>query len=105
MRGLGDIIKQAESMQRSMEAMQEEMRGARVTGESGGGMVKVTVNGKHEALKVEIDPALGDERSLLADLVASAITDAARRVEALQKEKLASLVRSMGLPPGFMPPF
>lgn len=105
MRGLGDIMKQAESMQRGVEAMQEEMRNARVTGESGGGMVKVTVNGKHEALKVEIDPAIGDERSLIADLVASAITDAARRVEALQKEKLASLARSMGLPAGFTPPF
>ena len=105
MRSLGDIMKQAESVQRAMEAMQEEMRNARVTGESGGGMVKVTVNGKHEAVRVEIDPALGDERSLLEDLVASAITDAARRVEALQKEKMSSLARSMGLPPGLTPPF
>ena len=70
------------------------------TGESGGGLVKVTLNGRFEALRVEIEPGLEDDRVVLEDLIAAAMNDAVRRVEAAQKEKMTDLAERLGLPPG-----
>lgn len=98
------LMRQAESMQRAMQALQKELQDTLVTGESRGGMVRVTLNGKFEAHRVEIGPAAQAQPSLLESLVESAFTDAAERVQALQQEKLSSVAQSLGLPPGFNPP-
>ena len=97
--GLGNLMKQAQQMQEKMQQMQEEVAKLEVTGESGAGLVKVTINGAHNCRRVEIDP------SLLEDLVAAAFNDAARRIEETQKEKMASVSSGMQLPPGFKMPF
>ncbi len=71
-----------------MQKMQEEIAQLEVTGESGAGLVKVTINGAHNCRRVEIDPSLlEDDKEMLEDLVAAAFNDAARRIEETQKEK------------------
>ena len=97
--GLGNLMKQAQQMQ-------EEVAKLEVTGESGAGLVKVTINGAHNCRRVEIDPSLlEDDKEMLEDLVAAAFNDAARRIEETQKEKMASVSSGMQLPPGFKMPF
>ena len=104
--GLGNLMKQAQQMQDKMQKMQEEIAQLEVTGESGAGLVKVTINGAHNCRRVEIDPSLlEDDKELLEDLVAAAFNDAARRIEETQKEKMASVSAGMQLPPGFKMPF
>ncbi len=103
---LGNLMQQAQQMQAKMQAMQEEIAKLEVTGEAGAGMVKVTLNGKHEARRVELDPALlGDDKDMLEDLIAAAITDASHKVERTQKEKMAEVTGGMNLPPGLNLPF
>lgn len=102
MKGLGDLFQQAQSMKRAVEELNSEMGKARITGESGAGMVKVTINGAYEALGTQIDPTIlaglsEDERTMVEDLVAAAVTDAARRLRQLQQDKMASLASD--LPP------
>jgi len=97
--GLGNLRKQAQQMQDKMAQVQEEIAAMEVTGESGAGLVKVTINGAHNCRRVEVDP------SLLEDLVAAAFNDAARRVAETQKEKMAAVSSGMQLPPGFKMPF
>ncbi len=88
-----------------MQKMQEEIAQLEVTGESGAGLVKVTINGAHNCRRV-IDPSLlEDDKEMLEDLVAAAFNDAARRFEETQKEKMASVSSGMQLPPGFKMPF
>ena len=104
MKGIGDLFQQAQSMKRAVEELGSEMSKARVTGESGAGMVKVTINGSYEALRAEIDPTVlaglsEDERTMVEDLVAAAVTDASRRLREFQKEQMASLTRGVNLPP------
>ena len=83
-----------------MQKMQEEIAQLEVTGESGAGLVKVTINGAHNCRRVEIDPSLlEDDKEMLEDLVAAAFNDAARRIEETQKEKMASVSSGMQLPP------
>lgn len=83
-----------------MQKMQEEIAQLEVTGESGAGLVKVTINGAHNCRRVEIDPSLlEDDKEMLEDLVAAAFNDAARRIEETQKEKMASVSAGMQLPP------
>ncbi|MGE0858533.1 MAG: YbaB/EbfC family nucleoid-associated protein [Gammaproteobacteria bacterium] len=104
--GLGDLMKQAQKMQADMERLQAEIAATEVTGESGGGMVKVLMNGRHDVRKVTIDPLLMQEdRGMLEDLLAAAVNDANRRVEALSKDKLSGLTAGMPLPPGVKLPF
>jgi DNA-binding YbaB/EbfC family protein len=77
-----------------------------VTGEAGGGMVKVTMNGRHDARSVEIDPSLiGDDVQMLEDLVSAAINDAVRKIEVTTKEQMAGLTAGLNLPPGMKLPF
>jgi hypothetical protein len=77
-----------------------------VTGESGGGMVKVTINGRHEAKRVQLDPSVPmDDREMIEDLVAAAFNDAAHRLEAMTQEKMSGLMGGMNLPPGLKLPF
>ena len=90
----------------AMQKMQEEIAQMEVTGESGAGLVKVTINGAHNCRRVEIDPSLlEDDKDMLEDLVAAAFNDAARRIDETQKEKMASVSSGMQLPPGFKMPF
>ncbi|AZT84083.1 YbaB/EbfC family nucleoid-associated protein [Marinobacter sp. NP-4(2019)] len=106
MNGMGDMMKKAQKMQEEMQKAQEEIAKAEVTGESGAGLVKVVMNGRHDVRKVEIDPSLmSEEKDILEDLLAAAVNDAVRRVEANQKDKMSGLMSGMGLPPGFKMPF
>jgi len=103
---IGNLMKQAQKMQAEVERVQREIAAAEVTGEAGGGMVKVVMNGRHDLRKVDIDPALlADDKAMLEDLVAAAVNDANRRVEALSKEKLGSVTAGLDLPPGVKLPF
>lgn len=104
--GLGSMMKQVQKMQEDMQKVQEELASEKVVGEAGGGMVRVTMNGRHEAVSVEIDDALvGEDKEMLEDLVAAAINDAVHRVEKNSQEKLAGVTSGLGLPPGFKLPF
>lgn len=105
--GLGNLMKQAQDMQARMQKIQEEIAQTEVTGESGAGLVKVTINGVHSCRRVEIDPSLlaVDEKEMLEDLIAAAYNDASRRLEDVQKEKMAQVTGGMSLPSGFKMPF
>ncbi len=103
--GLGNIMKQAQKMQEEMQKQQAEIANMEVTGESGGGMVKVTLNGKHEARRVEIDESIIDDREMLEDLIAAAINDATHKVEALTQDQMANMLGGLNLPPGVKLPF
>ena len=99
---MNNLLKQAQAMQEKVKQMQEEIAQAEVTGEAGAGMVKVTMNGRHDVRRVEIDPSLmSEEKEMLEDLLAAAVNDAVRRVEANQEEKMAGLTGGMPMPPGF----
>jgi len=104
MKGLGDLMKQAQQVQEQMQEMQEEMSRLEVTGESGAGLVKVIMNGRHEVKRVSVDDSLlKEEKSLIEDLLAAACNDAVHRVERLQQEKMSGLATGFGLPGGKMP--
>lgn len=104
--GLGNLMKQAQQMQEKMQKVQEEIANMEVTGESGAGLVKVTINGAHNCRRIEIDPSLmADDKDMLEDLIAAAFNDAARCIEEAQKEKMANVSNGMQLPPGFKMPF
>ena len=106
MKGLGNLMKQAQQMQANMQKAQEEMANIEVTGQSGGGMVKVTMTCRHDVKRVEIDDSLvGDDKEMLEDLVAAAMNDAVRQVEKTTQEKMSGLTAGMGLPPGMKLPF
>ena len=104
--GIGNLMKQAQQLQANMQKAQAEIAAMEVTGESGGGMVKVTINGQHEAKRVQIDPSVPlDDREMIEDLVAAAINDAVHRLEAATQQKMSSLMGGMNLPPGLKLPF
>lgn len=104
--GLGNLMKQAQQMQERMQKMQEEIAQLEVIGESGAGLVKVTINGAHNCRRIEIDPSLmEDDKEMVEDLVAAAFNDAVRRAEELHKEKMASVTAGIPLPPGMKFPF
>jgi DNA-binding YbaB/EbfC family protein len=104
--GLGNIMKQAQQVQESLQKAQDDLANMEVTGESGAGMVKVTMTGRHDVKRVEITPDLmNDDKEMLEDLLAAAVNDAIRRVEEMTKEKMSGLTSDMGLPPGIKLPF
>lgn len=106
MANFGNMMKQAEALQRNMQKAQEEIALLEVTGEAGAGMVKVTMTGKHEVKRVQIEPAvIGEDREMLEDLVAAAINDAVRRVEVESQQRMSSLMSGLRLPPGMKLPF
>lgn len=107
MKNLGQLMKQAQEMQSRMSEMQERLQEAEVVGQAGGGMVQVTVNGKHEVRRVKIDPALIDpaEAEVLEDLIAAAVNDARGKIEVFMQEEMQKLTGGMNLPPGFKLPF
>ncbi|MCG6866581.1 MAG: YbaB/EbfC family nucleoid-associated protein [Thiogranum sp.] len=104
--GLGNLMKQAQQMQANMQKAQEEIAGMELIGESGGGLVKVTMTGRHEARRVEIDDSLiGEDKDMLEDLVAAAINDAAHKIDAATQERMAGMTAGLNLPPGMKLPF
>ena len=92
-------------MQEEMQKQQAEMANIEVTGESGGGMVKVTLNGKHEARRVEIDETLMDDKEMLEDLISAAINDATHKIESKTQEQMSEIMGGLNLPPGMKLPF
>ncbi len=104
--GMGNIMKQAQEMQEKMQRVQEEVAKAEVHGEAGAGMVKITMNGRHDVSDVTIDPSvLEEDQELLEDLLAAAVNDAVRKVDANSKAKMEEATAGLNLPPGFKMPF
>ncbi len=103
---LDQLMKQAQKMQENMQKAQEELANIEVTGQAGGGMVSVVMNGRHEVRRVRIDDSLlGEDRDMLEDMIAAAVNDAVQRVEKTNKDKMASLTAGIPLPPGMKLPF
>jgi|SRR5690606_25887036 len=106
MKGLGDLMKQAQEMQANMQKMQEDLANAEVTGESGAGLVKVVMNGRHDVKRVHIDDSLmSEDKEMLEDLLAAAVNDAVRKVENKSRDEMSKVTAGMGIPPGFKMPF
>ena len=103
---LAGLMKQAQQMQDNMKRAQEELAQTEVEGQSGAGLVKVTMTCRHDVKRVTIDDSLlGEDKDMLEDLIAAAMNDAVRRVESVSQEKLAGVAGGLGLPPGFKLPF
>lgn len=107
MKNIGALMKQAKEMQAKMETMQAEMESAEIDGQSGGGMVKVTVNGKGQMRALKIDPALVDpaETEVMEDLIVAAVNDAIGKVEEQKAEQMKEMTGGMPLPGGMKLPF
>lgn len=107
MKNLTDIMKQVQSMQSRMGDMQQKLETLSVTGQSGGGMVRVTMNGKATVQSISIDPSLMKEaeREILEDLLVAACADAKSKVEVLAAEEMKAITGGMQLPPGMNLPF
>jgi len=104
--GIGQLMKQAQKMQADMQKAQEEMSTITVVGESGGGMVQITMTCKHQVQAIEIeDSLLGDDKEMLEDLITAAFNDAVRKVESTVQEKFSGMASGMSLPPGMKLPF
>ena len=105
--GMGNLMKQAQQMQADMQKAQEEVARLEVTGQSGGGLVSVVINGKHECKRVSIDDSLlaDDDKEMVEDLVAAAFNDAAQRMESQTQERMSSVTSGMNLPGNFKMPF
>ena len=103
---IGQLMKQAQQMQTDMQKAQEEMVNLTVTGESGAGIVRITMTCKHEVRALEIDDSLvGDDKEMLEDLIVAAFNDAVRKVEKTEQEKFSGMTAGLSLPPGMKLPF
>jgi hypothetical protein len=102
---LAGLMQQAQKMQEQIQKAQEEMANLTVTGEAAGGLVKVTMTGKHAVRRVEIDPSLLGDREMLEDIVAAAINDAVNRVASTMQERMSEMTSGIPLPPGMKLPF
>ena len=107
MRGpLGSLMQQAQRMQENLKRVQDEVAALEVTGQSGGGAVRVVVNGRHEVRQVKIDPTLvGGDIEMLEDLLVAACNDANNRIAELSQARMAEVTGGLNLPPGFKLPF
>jgi DNA-binding YbaB/EbfC family protein len=104
--GIAGLMKQAQQMQENMQKMQEQLASVEVEGQSGAGMVKVVMTCRHDVKRVAIDDSLlKDDKEMLEDLLAAAINDAVRRVEATVQEKMSGMTAGLPLPPGMKLPF
>lgn len=103
---IGNLMKQAQAMQANVQKVQAEIAAMAVEGIAGGGMVKVTMTGRHEVKRVQLEPAVvGEDREMLEDLIAAAMNDAVHKVDARTQEKMAGIMGGMQLPPGMKMPF
>jgi DNA-binding YbaB/EbfC family protein len=106
MANMNNFVKQAQALQENMQKAQAEIANLEVTGEAGGGMVKLVMSGRHEVKRVQIEPsAFGEDREMLEDLIAAAINDAVHRVESASQAKMAAAMGGLSLPPGMKLPF
>jgi nucleoid-associated protein EbfC len=104
--GLGGLMKQAQQMQENMKKVQDQLATLEVEGQAGAGMVKIVMTCRHDVKRVTVDPSLlQDDKEMLEDLIAAAVNDAVRRVEATVQEKMSAITAGMPLPPGFKMPF
>ncbi|HRP97723.1 MAG TPA: YbaB/EbfC family nucleoid-associated protein [Rhodocyclaceae bacterium] len=103
--GLAGLMKQAQQMQENMKKVQEQLASVEVEGQSGAGMVKVLMTCKYDVRRVSIDESVMDDKEMLEDLLAAAVNDAVRRVEATTQEKMAGFTAGLNLPPGMKLPF
>jgi len=104
--GIGQLMKQAQEMQANMKKAQEEMASLTVTGESGAGLVRLTMTCQHQVQSLDIDDSIvGDDKEMLEDLIIAAFNDALRRVETTVQDKYAGMTSGLGLPPGMKLPF
>lgn len=103
--GIAGLMKQAQQMQERMSRAQDELATIEVEGQSGAGMVKVLMTCKHDVRRVAIDASVIDDKDMLEDLVAAAVNDAVRKVEATTQEKMSGFTAGMQLPPGMKLPF
>ncbi len=103
---IGDLMKKAGQIQEEMKKAQEKLANAEVQGEAGAGLVKITMNGRHDVKRVNIDDSLmGGDREMLEDLLAAAVNDAVRKVEANNREMMSGMMSGMGAPGDFKMPF
>src|SRR3979411_3021692 len=103
---IAGLMRQAQQMQENMRKLQDELASVEVEGQSGAGMVKVTMTCRHDVKRGAIDPSLlADDKDMLEDLVAAAVNDAARKVDAAVQEKMWAVTGGLGLPPGMKLPF
>ena len=103
---MNDLMKQAQAMQEKMQQLQEETSKMEITGESGAGLVKITMNGRHDVRNVAIDSSLmTEEKDILEDLIAAAINDAVRKLEMAQQDNMKKMTGGLQMPPGFKMPF
>ncbi|VAW68264.1 Nucleoid-associated protein YaaK [hydrothermal vent metagenome] len=104
--GIGNMMKQAQKMQADMQKAQEEIANMEVEGQSGGGMVKVLMNGRHEVRRVALDDSLmEDDKEMIEDLLAAAVNDAVRKIEQQSSDKMSGITSGMNLPGGLKLPF
>jgi DNA-binding YbaB/EbfC family protein len=103
--GIAGLMKQAQLMQENMKKAQEQLAQVEVEGQSGAGMVKVTMTCAHDVRRVAIDASVMDDKEMLEDLVAAAVNDAMRRVEEVTRERMAGFTAGMNLPAGMKLPF
>jgi DNA-binding YbaB/EbfC family protein len=103
---LSDLMQQAQKMQADLQKAQEELANAEVRGESGAGLVSVVMNGRHDVKRVSIDDSvLSEDKEVLEDLLAAAVNDAVKKVEAHNREAMSGLTAGLNLPAGFKMPF
>jgi len=102
---IAGLMQQAQKMQQEMQKAQEELGKLEVTGEAGGGLVKVTMNGKHAVRRIQVDATLMDDREMLEDIVTAAVNDAVNRVAATTQERMSEMTAGIPLPPGMKLPF
>ncbi|MCK5902719.1 MAG: YbaB/EbfC family nucleoid-associated protein [Cocleimonas sp.] len=105
--GMGNLMKQAQKMQEDVQRAQAEIAAIEITGESGGGLVSVVINGQHECKRVNIDTSLmaDDDKEMVEDLVAAAFNDAVQKLATTSKEKMSGITDGMNLPGGLKMPF
>jgi DNA-binding YbaB/EbfC family protein len=103
---MDEIMKQAQAVQAKMQKLQEELANIEVVGESGAGLVKVTMTGRNDVRRVTVDPSvLSEDKELLEDLLAAAVNDALRRADEAKTQKMGGLTAGFNIPPGFKMPF
>lgn len=106
MKGLGDLMKQAQEMQANMQKLQEDLAKSEVTGAAGAGLISVVMTGRHDVKRVNIDASLmTEDKEMLEDLLAAAVNDAVRKIEIQNREQMTKMTAGMGIPPDFKMPF
>ena len=101
---IAQLMQQAQKMQEGFKQAQQEMAELEVTGQAGGGLVEVSMTGRHAVKRVRIDESIADDREMIEDLVAAAVNDAVNRVQEASQEKMSGLAGGLPLPPGFTLP-